>query len=635
MVLSRSGLCAVPLCVLLGVDAYAYAEPETETAGAWRIGGSQPERFSALSVLPPAPGLRPVIGSVTKHPANPLFTQDRLWETHLDNSYPNVVHAPGDRNGDWQLWYGNYNAAGQYLQFANSTDGIQWTKPDLGRYKLTAKQFPGLAHLGTHNNIIMFGGGLGMYRDLHEKDPSRRMKITGGAPAGCYSANGAEDCVTGTAASPDGINNWTDVTKLDFPPPWRPDCHTNVFFDERLKQYIMTTRDRISTPMHPNRERVVSISRSGGTGHVPRYNNWTAIMRNEFPGTTDAGPCVHLGATDPVTKCGEHCRSLLGCRYFWVYTAGSDEPGMCCPKLNVTDPTPIKPRHGNGTFFQMEMMWLETTNIRYCGGGTGWYSFNASNGGPFGAGCGSVPCTASSGCPNIPAEWSDERGVAACEKLCAPDSKCLGFTWYPGNHTTGRLTSCCFRSGSVASKPSCATCGARCYQKPPPPPPGNSSFGGWSIPQVTMMGNASHQLYSQITFPFLDVYLGIVMVFDADCNTVNPPCQTGPDAGHVHCRLAWSPDLTNWSWVDPDGLTGADFIPAGPAGSFDSHVCFAAHMPIISDDGSIRLYYMGGDGPHDNGGRDKSGVGRNTSFGLAVLRPDGFAGIAGTFSVTN
>ena len=297
---------------------------------------------------PPA-GLRRQIGTVAKHPANPLFAQDKPWEQHLDNSYPNVVHAPGDPNGDWQLWCecalglsaarwhsaarctplrvaksadrcaaladGNYNAAGQYLQFANSSDGITWQKPSLGRYPFTSKQFPGLEHLGSDNNIIMFGGGLGILHDVHDRDPSRRFKISGGAPAGCYSPDGQGDCVIGTAASPDGIQNWTDVAKLDFPPPWRPDCHTNIFYDQRLGQYIMTTRDRISTPAHPNRERVVSISRSGASAATQRFGNWSAVMSGRFPGTSDAGPCVHLSAADPVTECGQHCRSLPGCRY--------------------------------------------------------------------------------------------------------------------------------------------------------------------------------------------------------------------------------------------------------------------------------------------------------------------------------
>ena len=74
--------------------------------------------------------------------------------------------------------------------------------------------------------------------------------------------------------------------------------------------------------------------------------------------------------------------------------------------------------------------------------------------------------------------------------------------------------------------------------------------------------------------------------------------------------------------VEPSGLGGLkEFIPAGKLGSFESHVCFAAHTPLrMEEDGSTRLYYMGGNGPH-------SGA-RNSSFGLATLPPDRFAGLA-------
>ena len=64
-----------------------------------------------------------------------------------------------------------------------------------------------------------------------------------------------------------------------------------------------------------------------------------------------------------------------------------------------------------------------------------------------------------------------------------------------------------------------------------------------------------------------------------------------------------------------------DFIPAGPLGSFDSHVCFAAHLPIeMEEDGTHRIYYMGGNGPHSGS--------RNSSFGLATLDRNRFAGIS-------
>lgn len=107
----------------------------------------------------------------------------------------------------------------------------------------------------------------------------------------------------------------------------------------------------------------------------------------------------------------------------------------------------------------------------------------------------------------------------------------------------------------------------------------------------------------------------------------------GPDAGHVHCRLSWSLDAKNWSWVDTagGGVTGAEFIPAGVQGTFDSHVCFAAHSPVFNATGdgvTHRIYYMGGNGPH-------SGL-RNTSFAVATLHGDRFAGLGsvGASSVT-
>merc|ERR1719498_512710 len=59
-------------------------------------------------------------------------------------------------------------------------------------------------------------------------------------------------------------------------------------------------------------------------------------------------------------------------------------------------------------------------------------------------------------------------------------------------------------------------------------------------------------------------------------------------------------------------ISGAD------SASFDSHICFAAHKPVVMND-DIWLYYMGGNGPHNGA--------RNSSLGLATLRMDGFAGL--------
>ena len=459
--------------------------------------------------------LETVQARVNKSPSNPLFNQDKDWETRIDNGYPNVVYDPDSAargDGPWRLWYGNIGTGGQYLLYANSTDGLTWQKPNLLRYDL-ADRWPHLAHIGKNNNIVMFGGGLGMYRDLHETDPKLRYKISGGAPAGCYDATGNKDCKVATAGSPDGISRWTDVQPLTFKPPWRPDCHTNLFWDEPLQQYLMTTRS-----YEDPEGRDISIARTskgGPNATLPPVfkKNGTWSLRNSgvYPPTAQDSGCAEgdPGSPSPVQAvqaCGAKCLASADCRFFWVYTKG-EAAGKCCLKTAI-EPGPLK-------------------------------------------------------------------------------------------------------------KPGCASCGGEFYSMGGTETKNNATgFDAWEEPVIVERGVAAHQLYSQITWRFFDVFLGIVMTFDAENGSV------GPAAGHVHCMLSWSKDGLDWQWVDRKGGLEAlkEFIPAGEIGSFESHVCFAAHTPLKMPDGTTRLYYMGGNGPH-------SGK-RNSSFALATLEPDRFAGVA-------
>jgi len=137
------------------------------------------------------------------------------------------------------------------------------------------------------------------------------------------------------------------------------------------------------------------------------------------------------------------------------------------------------------------------------------------------------------------------------------------------------------------------------------------NFDTSAAPKLTLSGSMQHQLYSQITFPWHNAYLGIVMVYDAE-----------DAAERVRCHLAWaSSPLGEWNWLDAGGVTGREFIPLGDDGAFDSHVCFAASSPVQWK-GEERLYFMGGNGPH-------SGE-RNSSLGVATLRQDGYASVRGS-----
>ena len=156
----------------------------------------------------------------------------------------------------------------------------------------------------------------------------------------------------------------------------------------------------------------------------------------------------------------------------------------------------------------------------------------------------------------------------------------------------------------------------------------------------SLSGTLSHQLYSQITFPWLDVWLGLVMVYE----------ETNPH-NLVRCRLAWTRDIFaagtpagEWTWVDEGGLTGKEFIPLNSTGeraktqptgqAFDSHLIFASRPVHLPD--HERLYYVGSNGPHSGcaGQEQTAPFCRNASLGLATLRKDGFAGVSGTGTLT-
>ena len=209
--------------------------------------------YAAVTLFDPAQlpdGLAVRVGSPEKRP-EPVMVQDRPWEPRWDNGYPNVENTPGDPLGEWRVWWGGCcggkvgspDCSLQILEYANSTDGISWEKPNLGTFDF-GKLRPDLKSVGKNNNILLKGGGIGVFRD---EAPS----ASGGPAAfkafgeGCFSESGYDSCVEGTAVSQDGLV-WTGAEEVDFSKPQRYDCHTNAFWDERRGDYLVTTRDYLT-----------------------------------------------------------------------------------------------------------------------------------------------------------------------------------------------------------------------------------------------------------------------------------------------------------------------------------------------------------------------------------------------------
>jgi len=256
-------------------------------------------KYPLFAVMSSADGaVRREVGRTNKYEGNPLWQQDRPWEPRIDNGYPNVIYDVSDPLGTWRMWYG-----ASLWEYAFSDDGIEWTKPDLGMFDLgnfdkTWEKY------GKHNNVIMYGNGMGIYKDLHEVDPSRRFKAFGGPSCFFGRGGGADNCtgpVQGTAVSPDGLW-WYDARNVSWPykagsetgPHQKYDTHQNIFWDAAKDKYVATTRD-----LEPFPWRSVAIAES--------YSDEFAFN------TTDAPPSVVQGTAS------EQPYSQITFPYYGIY----------------------------------------------------------------------------------------------------------------------------------------------------------------------------------------------------------------------------------------------------------------------------------------------------------------------------
>ncbi len=202
------------------------------------------ERYLLLDsrLIDSAENARLTVGTVRKHPANPLFGQEHPWEQTMHHMYANVVFDRKERL--YKVWYfttisgppkqedwGRHITAGPRAPkekrqgnfatlYAVSSDGISWEKPALNVYRFK----------GEKTNIVVWGThGTGVFKDSIETDPKRRYKrIAGRHPHGNLDA----------AFSADGIH-WDKrfpIAKA------RGDTHNNALWVAELKKYVAFTR---------------------------------------------------------------------------------------------------------------------------------------------------------------------------------------------------------------------------------------------------------------------------------------------------------------------------------------------------------------------------------------------------------
>ncbi|MFN7920141.1 MAG: hypothetical protein U0Q16_08595 [Bryobacteraceae bacterium] len=212
-----------------------------------------------------------------KDKRNPLFGEDKPWEVRYDNLYANVRRDPA--SGLYQCWYSPFivdevasgtpaaaRATTPYkprkremgVCYAESKDGIAWTKPELGLVEFAGSRKNNLVVRGPH--------GSGVFFDAHERDEARRFKMI-------FQEKG----ISG-AYSPDG-KHWSEAERFSGIDAIG-DTHNNAMWAPALNKYVAITRlwDR------PARQRLVGRTESAD------FRNWTKaeeVMR-AAPGHLDS-----------------------------------------------------------------------------------------------------------------------------------------------------------------------------------------------------------------------------------------------------------------------------------------------------------------------------------------------------------
>lgn len=137
-------------------------------------------------------GLQRNLHPVEKHPANPLIVPDRPWEGQSVLLYGAVIYDPDvDRFRAWYLAWGKHIGQSSFICYAESKDGLQWEKPNLGLHPFDGSDETNIVIPNvTSNTTVLY--------DPRDPNPSHRYKavIRGGGTRGYVSPDGIHwrDC---------------------------------------------------------------------------------------------------------------------------------------------------------------------------------------------------------------------------------------------------------------------------------------------------------------------------------------------------------------------------------------------------------------------------------------------------------
>jgi hypothetical protein len=173
--LATSLLCA-------GGPAYAAAPPDApplagSPTGPWR------RLFLDAMVVEQQNGLERLYHAAEKHPSNPILKADKPWE---GNGYGTAVHGgtvllDGGRLRMWYIGGRSRRHVGYRICYAESGDGLAWTKPALGMVDFRNSKDNNIVlddqDMGPDKNIVGYTTFVSVIKLPHQKDPARRYAL--------------------------------------------------------------------------------------------------------------------------------------------------------------------------------------------------------------------------------------------------------------------------------------------------------------------------------------------------------------------------------------------------------------------------------------------------------------------------
>jgi hypothetical protein len=206
------------------------AVPEDNLAGSAQ--GPWRRLFLDGAAVEQSGGLSRVFHAAQKHSGNPVIVRDRPWEGVAAITGPYVYGTVLWDGGKLRLWY-QVLTRGNHVGYAESDDGIQWTKPELGLIEydgvkannlvVSAYQLEATGGGHCHNPSVILRP--------HDKDAQKRYALYGfdgqsGHPRVAFSPDGLRWRYEQEAAQPlfsssDVVNFFYDPYQARYAATWK------------------------------------------------------------------------------------------------------------------------------------------------------------------------------------------------------------------------------------------------------------------------------------------------------------------------------------------------------------------------------------------------------------------------------